>query len=45
MAEADLDAIIRQLAKQQTKALTAAVKKRRDALLARAAKEIGRAHV
>lgn len=38
MAEADLDAIIRQLAKQQTKALTAAVKKRRAALLARGAK-------
>ena len=38
MAEADLDAIIRQLAKQQTKTLTAAVKKRRAALLARGAK-------
>jgi len=38
MAEADLDAIIRQLSKQQTRALTAAVKKRRAGWLARAAK-------
>jgi hypothetical protein len=30
MADADLDVIIRQLAKQQHKALTAAVKKQRD---------------
>lgn len=38
MADADLDALIRQLAKQQTKALTAAVKKRRDRTVALAAK-------
>lgn len=38
MAEADLDAVIRQLAKVQNKALTAAVKKRRDQIIARAAK-------
>ena len=38
MADADLDALIRQLAKQQTKALTAAVKKRRDRTIALAAK-------
>jgi hypothetical protein len=38
MADADLDALIRQLAKQQTKALTAAVKKRRDRAIALAAK-------
>ncbi len=38
MADADLDALIRQLAKQQTKALTAAVKKRRDRAVALAAK-------
>jgi hypothetical protein len=38
MADADLDALIRQLAKQQTKALTAAVKQRRDRAIALAAK-------
>jgi hypothetical protein len=38
MADADLDAIIRQLAKQQHKTLTAAVKKRRDRYAALAAK-------
>ncbi|MDO8981419.1 MAG: hypothetical protein Q7V17_19545 [Afipia sp.] len=38
MADADLDALIRQLAKQQNKALTAAVKKRRDRAVALAAK-------
>ena len=38
MAEADLDAVIRQLAKAQNKSLTAAVKKRRAQIMARAAK-------
>jgi hypothetical protein len=38
MADADLDALIRQLAKQQNKALTAAVKKQRDRTIALAAK-------
>ncbi len=38
MADADLDVIIRQLAKQQHKNLTAAVKTRRDRYLALAAK-------
>ena len=38
MADADLDVIIRQLAKQQHKSLTAAVKARRDRYLALAAK-------
>ncbi len=38
MADAELDAIIRQLAKQQHKTLTAAVKKRRDRYVALAAK-------
>ena len=38
MADADLDVIIRQLAKQQHKSLTAAVKARRDRILALAAK-------
>ena len=38
MADADLDALIRQLAKQQNKALTASVKKRRDRAIALAAK-------
>ena len=38
MAEADLDAVIRQLAKAQNKSLMAAVKKRRDQIMARAAK-------
>ena len=37
MADADLDAIIRQLAKQQHKTLTAAVKKQRDRYAALAA--------
>jgi hypothetical protein len=37
MAEADLDAIIRQLAKAQNKSLTAAAKKRRGAYMAKAA--------
>ena len=38
MAEADLDAVIRQIAKAQSKTLIAAVKKRRDQIMARAAK-------
>jgi hypothetical protein len=38
MADADLDAIIRKLAKQQHKTLTAAVKKQRDRYAALAAK-------
>jgi len=38
MADADLDVVIRQLAKQQTKTLTAAAKKRRDRFLGLAAK-------
>lgn len=38
MADADLDVIIRQLAKQQNKTLIAAVKKRRDRHIALAAK-------
>ncbi len=38
MAEADLDAVIRQIAKAQNKSLLAAVKKRRDQIMARAAK-------
>jgi hypothetical protein len=38
MAEADLDVIIRQIAKAQTKSLLAATKKRRDQVMARAAK-------
>jgi hypothetical protein len=38
MADADLDVIIRQLAKQQHKSLTAAVKARRDRILALAQK-------
>src|SRR3954463_13991624 len=38
MAEADLDVIIRQIAKVQNKSLLAAVKKRRDQIMARAAK-------
>ncbi len=38
MAEADLDAVIRQIAKAQNKGLMAAVKKRRDQIMARAAK-------
>lgn len=38
MAEADLDVIIRQIAKAQNKTLMAAVKKRRDQIMARAAK-------
>jgi hypothetical protein len=38
MAEADLDAVIRQTAKAQNKSLMAAVKKRRDQIMARAAK-------
>jgi hypothetical protein len=38
MAEADLDVVIRQLARAQNKSLTAAVKKRRDQIMARAAK-------
>ena len=38
MAEADLDAVIRQLAKIQNRSLTAAVKKRRGQVMARAAK-------
>ena len=38
MAEADLDLVIRQIAKQQYKGLMAAAKKRRDQYMARAAK-------
>ena len=38
MAEADLDVAIRQFAKAQNKSLLAAVKKRRDQIMARAAK-------
>ena len=38
MAEADLDLVIRQFAKAQNKSLMAAVKKRRDQIMARAAK-------
>ena len=38
MAEADLDIFIRQIAKTQNKSLMAAVKKRRDQIMARAAK-------
>ena len=38
MAEADLDTVIRQIAKAQNKTLIAAVKKRRDQIMARAAK-------
>jgi hypothetical protein len=38
MAEADLDTVIRQIAKAQNKSLMAAVKKRRDQIMARAAK-------
>ena len=38
MAEADLDLIIRQIAKAQNKSLMAAVKKRRDQIMARAGK-------
>ncbi len=38
MAEADLDVVIRQFAKAQNKGLMAAVKKRRDQIMARAAK-------
>jgi hypothetical protein len=38
MAEADLDLVIRQFAKAQNKSLMAAVKKRRDRIMARAAK-------
>ncbi len=38
MAEADLDVVIRQIAKTQNKNLIAAVKKRRDQIMARAAK-------
>ena len=38
MAEADLDIFIRQIAKAQNKTLMAAIKKRRDQIMARAAK-------
>jgi hypothetical protein len=38
MADPDLDVIIRQIAKLQNKTLTAAIKKRRDQIMARAAK-------
>jgi hypothetical protein len=38
MAEADLDVVIRQIAKAQNKSLMAAAKKRRDQYVARAAK-------
>ena len=36
MAEADLDVVIRQIAKAQNKALMAAAKKRRDQIIAAA---------
>lgn len=42
MADADLDVIIRQLAKQQNKGLMAAVKKRRNRYINLAAKAKGR---
>ena len=38
MAEADLDVLIRQIAKAQNRSLMAAVKKRRGQIMARAAK-------
>jgi hypothetical protein len=38
MAEAELDVVIRQTAKAQNKSLMAAIKKRRDQIMARAAK-------
>ena len=38
MAEADLDVVIRQIAKAQGKSLMAAAKKRRDQIMVRAAK-------
>jgi hypothetical protein len=38
MAEADLDTVIRQMAKAQNRSLMAAVKNRRDQIMARAAK-------
>lgn len=38
MAEADLDVVIRQIAKAQHKSLMAAVKKRRDQIMGRATK-------
>jgi hypothetical protein len=38
MAEADLDVVIRQTARVQNKSLMAAIKKRRDQIMARAAK-------
>ena len=38
MAEADLDVVIRQIAKAQGKSLLAAAKKRRDQIMARASK-------
>jgi hypothetical protein len=38
MAEADLDVVIRQTAKAQNKSLMAAIKKRRDQIMARAAR-------
>ena len=38
MAESDLDVVIRQIAKAQNKTLKAAVKKRRDRIMAQAAK-------
>jgi hypothetical protein len=38
MAEADLDLVIRQIARAQNKSLMAAIKKRRDQIMARAAK-------
>ena len=38
MADPDLDAVIRQIAKAQGKSLTAAIRKRRDQIMARAAK-------
>ena len=38
MADPDLDVIIRQIAKAQSKTFAAAIKKRRDQIMARAAK-------
>jgi hypothetical protein len=38
MADPDLDVVIRQIAKLQNKTLTAAIKKRRDQIMARSAK-------
>ena len=42
MADADLDIVIRTLAKQQNKSLMAAAKKRHDQFMARSAKAMAR---